>query len=269
MRYVIAITGASGAIYGIRLLQELKGEKYLVVSETARRIIPAETGYSYEDVCAMADHVLDDGDLFACIASGSFRYDAMIVAPCSESSVAKFACGIADTLISRAVSVCIKEGRKLVLMVRETPKSAIMLENELKLARLGVCILDANPGFYPKPSTVDDLVNIVVGRCLDQVGAEHSLYKRWERSDPAERYYGKDVEPVVERDDLRESLPRRHAAVLPEPELDPAGADAQVLRFQLHHDGCYGAVLDPDVGCAGIGGDGYRENSGIQRLRPR
>ncbi len=182
VRYVIAMTGASGAIYGIRLLQELEGEKYLVVSETAKRIIPEETSYSYEEVCGMADHVLEDSDLFACIASGSFRYDAMIVVPCSESNVAKFACGIADTLISRSVSVCMKEGRRLVLVVRETPKSAIMLENELKLARLGVCILDANPGFYPKPATVDDLVDIVVGRCMDQIGAEHSLYKRWERS---------------------------------------------------------------------------------------
>ena len=103
----------------------------------------------------------------------------MFVAPCSESSVAKFANGIADTLISRAVSVCIKENRKLILLVRETPKSAIMLENELKLARLGVRIVDANPGFYPRPKTVEDIVDIVVGRCLDQIGVDHGLYSRW------------------------------------------------------------------------------------------
>ncbi len=180
MRYVVAITGASGAIYGIRLLQELKGERILVMSETARAIIPVETDYTVEEVEAMADQVFDDGQMFASIASGSFRYDAMVVAPCTESSVAKFACGIADTLISRAVSVCIKENRRLVLVVRETPKSAIMLENELKLARLGVTILDANPGFYPRPQTVDDIVDIVVGRCMDQIGAEHDLYRRWE-----------------------------------------------------------------------------------------
>ena len=118
--------------------------------------------------------------MFASIASGSFRYDAMIVAPCSESSLAKFAYGIGDTLISRAVAVCLKEARRLILLPRETPKSAIMLENELKLARLGVRIVDANPGFYPRPKTVDDLVDIVVGRCLDQIGQEHELYKRWE-----------------------------------------------------------------------------------------
>ncbi len=180
MRYVIAITGASGSVYGIRLLQELKGEKILVMSETAKAILTAETDYTVEDVYSMADQVFEDDQMFASIASGSFRYDAMIVAPCSESSIAKFACGIGDTLISRAVAVSLKENRKLILLPRETPKSTIMLENELKLARLGVRIVDANPGFYPKPKTVDDLVNIVVGRCLDQIGQDHDLYKRWE-----------------------------------------------------------------------------------------
>jgi len=180
MRYVIAMTGASGSIYGIRLLQELEGEKILVMSDTAKAILEAETDYSVEQVYALADQVYEDDQMFASIASGSFQYDAMIVAPCSESSLAKFACGIGDTLISRAVAVCLKEDRKLILLPRETPKSAIMLENELKLARLGVCIVDANPGFYPKPKSVDDLVNIVVGRCLDQIGQAHNLYKRWE-----------------------------------------------------------------------------------------
>lgn len=180
MRYIVAMTGASGSIYGIRLLQELKGEKILVMSSTAKAILPEETDYTVEQVYSMADQVFEDDQMFASIASGSYRYDAMFVAPCSESSVAKFACGIADTLISRAVSVCIKEGRQLILLPRETPKSAIMLENELKLARLGIRIVDANPGFYPKPKTVDDLVNIVVGRCLDQIGQEHDLYRKWE-----------------------------------------------------------------------------------------
>ena len=104
----------------------------------------------------------------------------MIVAPCSASSVGKLAAGLADSLITRSAAVAIKESRKLVLVVRETPKSAILLENELKLARCGVCILDANPGFYSKPQTVDDMVDFVVGRCLDQVGVDHQLYRRWE-----------------------------------------------------------------------------------------
>jgi 4-hydroxy-3-polyprenylbenzoate decarboxylase len=135
---------------------------------------------SVEEVDALADKGFDDGALFASISSGSYRYDCMFVAPCSESSVAKFASGIADTLISRAVSVCIKEGRKVILVVRETPKSAIMLENELKLARCGVVIMDANPGFYSEPSSVEDMVNFVIGKCLDRAGIDHRLYKKWE-----------------------------------------------------------------------------------------
>lgn len=180
MRFVVAITGASGSIYGVRLLQELPGEKILVISKVAKEIIPQETGMSIKEIEALADVVFEDDDLFASISSGSFEYDCMFVAPCSESSVGKFASGIADTLISRAVSVCIKEERKVVLVVRETPKSAIMLENELKLARCGVTIMDANPGFYQRPSTIEDMINFIIGRCLEKVGIEHNLYKRWE-----------------------------------------------------------------------------------------
>ena len=248
MRYVVAITGASGAAYGIRLLEELPGEKILVVSETAKSIIPAETGMSYEEVCAKADRVLEDSDLFGCIASGSYRCDAMIVAPCSESSVAKYACGIADTLISRAVSVCIKENRKLVLMVRETPKSAIMLENELKLARLGVTILDANPGFYPRPQTVEDVIDIVVGRCLDQLGVEHSLYKKWERSLLPEGDDREDVHPLPEEYGVPDPLYRGHTGALPETGLYPARSYPELLGLQLHHYGSDGAVLYPYIG---------------------
>jgi 4-hydroxy-3-polyprenylbenzoate decarboxylase len=180
MRCVVAITGASGSIYGIRLLQELPGERILVVSRTAKEIIPLETDYTLEEVYAMADAVYEDDDMSASIASGSYLHDCMFVAPCSESSVAKFAAGVADTLISRAASVCLKEGRELILVVRETPKSMIMLENELKLARAGAVIMDANPGFYHGPETVGDIVDFIVGRCLDRIGAEHDLYRRWE-----------------------------------------------------------------------------------------
>ncbi len=180
VKYVVAITGASGCMYGIRLLQELPGERILVISKMAEKIIPQETGYSVEDVRKMADVVYEDDDLFASIASGSYRFDVMFVAPCSTSSLAKISNGLADTLITRAAAVALKESRKLVLVVRETPKSAIVLENELRLARCGVCILDANPGFYSKPQTVDDVIDFIVGRCLDQLGIEHRLYKKWE-----------------------------------------------------------------------------------------
>ncbi len=179
MKNIVAVSGASGSIYAVRLLEKLPGEKHLVVSKTAEAILPAETDMTVQDLRSMADECYEDDDLFSPIASGSFRFDTMFVAPCSESTVAKIANGIADTLITRAASVCIKERRRLVLLVRESPKSAIMLENELKLARLGVVIMDANPGFYPRPETVDDIVDIVVGRCMDQAGIEHDLYRRW------------------------------------------------------------------------------------------
>jgi len=179
VRYVVAITGASGIMYGVKILKELPGEKILVISDMAKKIIPDESDLKVEDVEKMADVVLDDHDLFASISSGSYRFDAMIVAPCSSSTLAKIASGLADTLITRAAAVALKESRKLVLVTRETPKSAIMLENELKLARCGATILDANPGFYSNPKTLDDIIAFIAGRCLDQLNLEHSLYRKW------------------------------------------------------------------------------------------
>jgi len=179
VRYVVAITGASGIAYGVKILEELPGERILVLSNMAKKIIPEETDLSVKDIEKKADVVFDDHDLFASISSGSYPFDAMIVAPCSSSTLAKIASGLADTLITRAAAVAIKESRKLILVTRETPKSAIMLENELKLARCGVTILDANPGFYSKPRTIDDIISFIAGRCLDQLKIEHSLYNKW------------------------------------------------------------------------------------------
>ncbi|MGI5964946.1 MAG: UbiX family flavin prenyltransferase [Candidatus Methanomethylophilaceae archaeon] len=179
MKNVVAITGASGSVYGIRLLEKLPGETALVISDTAKKIIPAETGMSVEEVEALAHTVYDDSDMFAPIASGSFSYDCLFIAPCSESTVGRIAGGIADTLISRAAAVRLKERKNMVLVVRETPKSRIMLENELKLAESGAVILDANPGFYSKPKTVDDIIDFVAGKAMDSAGIENSLYRRW------------------------------------------------------------------------------------------
>ncbi len=179
MKFVVAVSGASGSVYALRLLQVLPGEKIAVVSGNAGKILKLETGMEVSELTGLAGESYSDDDMAAPIASGSFRYDAMFIAPCSESTVAKIACGIADTLITRAASVCIKEHKKLILLIRETPKSPIMLENELKLSKMGVIIMDANPGFYPRPQTVSDIVDIVVGRCLDQAGIETDLYKRW------------------------------------------------------------------------------------------
>ena len=179
MRYVVALTGCSGIRYGIRLLEELDGERELIISEMGKKVLDEETGLTMDDLEANAEEIYDDADLFAPPASGSHRFDAMIICPCTQSTLAKIAAGIADTLITRAASVTLKEKRKLIIIPRETPLSIIMLENELKLARAGAIILPASPAFYAEPHTVDDMLNFVVGKILDQVGQEHDLFRRW------------------------------------------------------------------------------------------
>jgi 4-hydroxy-3-polyprenylbenzoate decarboxylase len=180
MRYVVALTGCSGMRYGVRLLEELEGEKELVISEMGKKVLEDETGLDIEDLEPNAEETYEDDDLFAPPASGSHRFDAMIIIPCTQSTLAKIAAGIGDTLITRAAAVAIKERRKLILVPRETPLSATMLENELKLAREGVVILPAAPAFYHEPRSVDDMVNFVVGKVLDQLGQEHELFRRWD-----------------------------------------------------------------------------------------
>ncbi len=179
MRIVIGISGASGVIYGARLMQALEADIILVMSKTAKEILRHETDLAVESIYELADEVFEDEDMFASIASGSHRFDAMVIAPCSESTVAKIAHGIADTLITRAAAVCLKEKRRLIIVPRETPISAVMLENELKLAMLGVAIVPASPGFYPKPKTVEEMVDFVVGRILDQLRQPNEMFDRW------------------------------------------------------------------------------------------
>jgi len=180
VKYVVAMTGASGIPYGIRLLQSLKGEKMLVMSDTAKRLLPTESDMKLADVEAIADQVFDDHDMFAPIASGSYKFDGMIICPCSESSMGKIAAGIADTLITRAASVCLKEGHPLIIVPRETPLSQTMIENELRVSKAGGVILPASPGFYSKPKTVDDMLDFVVGKIMDRLGQENQKFKRWE-----------------------------------------------------------------------------------------
>jgi 4-hydroxy-3-polyprenylbenzoate decarboxylase len=179
VRYVIAMTGASGIAYGLRLLECIEGEKVLVLSEMGKRVLVEETGQQISDAEGKADAVYGDDDLFAPIASGSYKHDGMIICPCSESTMGKIASGIADTLITRAAAVTMKEGRKLIIVPRETPLSTIMIENELKLARAGVIILPASPGFYSRPTTVADMIDFVVGKILDQLGQDNQLFHRW------------------------------------------------------------------------------------------
>jgi len=180
---IIGISGASGVQYGIRLLETLKRTKgiktHLVISDSAKQLIEIETNYSVKDIEKLADHVYKDDDFTAPVASGSHRSKGMVVAPCSMKTLASIAVGMSDTLISRAADVCLKEKRPLVLMVRETPLNLIHIENMERAARAGASILPASPAFYPKPTSIDDLIDFMAGRALDLLGIEHNLYKRW------------------------------------------------------------------------------------------
>ncbi len=182
MKLIVGITGSTGVIYGIRLLETLKKlnvETHLIMSEWATKCLGMETEYSPDQVKSLANTVSDEHNMAASVSSGTHKVDGMIVAPCSMKTLSSIANGYDETLVARAAAVTIKEGRKLVLMVRETPLSAINLENMLKLARLGIVILPPVTEFYTKPKSIDDIVNHGVGKCLDQFDLEHDLYPRW------------------------------------------------------------------------------------------
>lgn len=180
-RLIVGITGATGTIYGVRILEALKAhgvETHLVLSRWGARTLVHETSYTPRAVQHLATHVHAINDQGAPISSGSFLTRGMIVAPCSMRSVAAIATGYGDNLLHRAADVVIKERRRLVLVVRESPLSEIHLENMLKLARMGVVICPAMPAFYQQPKTVDDIVHQTVVRVLDQVGI-HLDAPRW------------------------------------------------------------------------------------------
>jgi len=177
----VGITGATGTIYGVRLLQMLGGsgiETHLVMSRWGARTLVHETSHTPNDVQKLATVTHAINDQGAPISSGSFLTRGMVIAPCSMRTVAAIASGYGDNLLHRAADVIIKERRTLVLVVREAPLSAIHLENMLKLARLGVVIFPAMPAFYQHPQTLDDIVNQTVTRILDQVGL-HVDTPRW------------------------------------------------------------------------------------------
>ncbi|MGE5591990.1 MAG: UbiX family flavin prenyltransferase [Bacillota bacterium] len=179
-RLVVAITGASASRYGVRLLEALREagvETHLILSRWARANLVQESSYAPDYVRSLASQVHEDGNLGAAIASGSFRTEGMAIVPCSMKTLASIAAGLTDNLVARAADVTLKEGRKLVLAPRETPLSAIHLENMLKLARLGVAIMPPVPAFYGRPQTIDDLVDHFVGRVLDRFDVEHNLYR--------------------------------------------------------------------------------------------
>ncbi len=182
-RLIIGMTGATGAVFGVRLLEVLADtevETHLVISKWGQRTIEHETSTSLEEVCDLATEVHGCGNMGAKVSSGSFHTDGMVVVPCSMRTVAAIAHGQGDHLVHRAADVILKERRKLVLVARETPLNDIHLENLLKLSRMGVNILPPMPAFYNLPETLDDMVNHIVMRILDQFDIPTDLIKRWD-----------------------------------------------------------------------------------------
>ncbi|KAF9872003.1 hypothetical protein CkaCkLH20_10635 [Colletotrichum karsti] len=182
-KIVVALTGATGAQIGIHILQTLRRlnvETHLIISKWAAETIKYETDYTPSAVKALADHAYSSHDLAAPIASGSYRVDGMIVVPCSVKTLAAINAGICDDLITRAADVCLKERKRLVLSVRETPFSEIHLRNMLDVTRAGAIIAPPVVGFYTKPSGIDDILDQMVGRLLDLFDLDSRAFERWE-----------------------------------------------------------------------------------------
>jgi len=183
MRIIVGITGATGTVFGVRTLQVLKDsgvETHLVISKWGARTLVHETAYTVDYVKSLAACTYGDTDQGAAISSGSFVTDGMIVAPCSMRTLAAIANGQGDNLIHRAADVVLKERRKLVLMVREAPLNDIHLENMLKLSRMGVVIFPPVPAFYSHPQSIDEMVDHIVMRVLDQFDIHVDLTQRWD-----------------------------------------------------------------------------------------
>ncbi|HWX25605.1 MAG TPA: UbiX family flavin prenyltransferase [Vicinamibacteria bacterium] len=182
-RIVVGLTGSTGSIYGVRLLQVLKDmpgiESHLVISAPGKRTLVEETDYSVKDVEGLAHAVYDNRDIGAAIASGSFKTAGMVIAPCSIKTVSALANCYADTLIARAGDVCLKEGRTLIAVVRESPLHAGHLTQLLALARVGGVILPPMPAFYTRPKSLGDIVDHTVARILDRLGLPQDLVPEW------------------------------------------------------------------------------------------
>ena len=182
-RLIVGITGATGTVFGVRILQMLHGsgvETHLVMSKWAARTLTHETPYSIKEVQELATQSYASGDQGAAISSGSFVTLGMVIAPCSMRTLAAIAHGLGDNLVHRAADVILKERRKLVLVVRESPFNEIHLENMLKLARMGVVILPPVPAFYNHPQSLDDMVNHIAMRVVDQFDIHLDVMNRWD-----------------------------------------------------------------------------------------
>jgi len=181
-KLIVGITGATGAIFGIRLLEALKGtevETHLVISKWALQTIEHETTYTAKQVRELATVAYEQGNMGAAVSSGSFVTDGMVVMPCSVRSLAAIAHGVGEHLVHRAADVVLKERRRLVLVVREMPLSEVHLENMLKLSRMGVTIMPPMPAFYNHPQSLEDMVDHVVARVLDQFQISADFARRW------------------------------------------------------------------------------------------
>jgi len=188
-KIIIGITGASGSAYFLRVMEVLSQQEmeiHLIASDQGRKVLTYETGVILEEQTQLwnknrAGIILEDNEnLFSPVASGSFRCDAMVILPCSMSTVAEIAGGITKTLLTRAADVMIKERRRLVLVPRETPLSTIHLKKMAELSQLGVTILPAMPGFYGHPQTLDEIIGFVAGKVLDSIEIENDCYQRWQ-----------------------------------------------------------------------------------------
>ncbi|MDO5824650.1 UbiX family flavin prenyltransferase [Methanobrevibacter sp.] len=180
---VVGITGASGAIYGIRLLESLKElniETSLVISDLGKVVIESETDYSAEDVINLADNYYNFHDLTASINSGSFKTDGLVIVPCTMKTLSSIAHGYGSNTITRVADVSLKEKRPTIIVPRETPLRSVHLKNMLTLSQEGATILPAMPGFYSNPKTIDDQIDFIVGKILDSLKVENNLFERWE-----------------------------------------------------------------------------------------
>ena len=188
MDLIIGITGASGVTYGIRLLEVLSERKevetHLVISEAAETTLKSETDHTPDDIRRLADHTYDIKDISAPISSGSFKTDGMIIAPCSIKTMSAVSSSYNDNLIIRAADVTLKERRKLVLVVRESPLHLGHLRHMERLTEMGAMILPPVPAFYTKPRTIEDIVDYTVGKMLDVFDIEHNLFQRWSGNTP-------------------------------------------------------------------------------------
>jgi len=183
MRIIVGISGASGSQYGIRLLEVLQGyrniETHLIISEIAKKNIQLETDWKVEEVEALADFVYDIQDLTAPISSGSFRTEGMVIAPCSVKTLSGLANSFNTNLLIRAGDVTLKEKRKLIIILRETPIHLGHLRLMTFLAKMGATIMPPVPAFYYRPKTIQDIIDHTIGKILDQFGLEHRLFRRW------------------------------------------------------------------------------------------